>query len=126
MPKVSTACTAFQQALRHCWQSGSTIAEICTLGISKDQFIRLRGVLHLPLRMDRSQRAKPPRHRDPTRREIAAACAELRAKHLAARQAESQTRVYRKEEPDAVRFLVEPSRGGDDDVLERLIDGMRD
>jgi len=126
MPRVSTACTAFQQTLRHCWQSGSTIAEICTLGISKDQFIRLRTVLQLPLRMDRSQRAKPPRHRDPTRREIAAACAELRAKHLAARLAESATRVYRKSETDFVRFSVEPGHGGDDDLLERLIDNMRD
>jgi|APCry1669188879_1035177.scaffolds.fasta_scaffold44844_2 hypothetical protein len=104
---VSTACHQLQQSLRSCWASGSTIADIVDfLGITKDQVIRLRGVLALPLRLDRSKRAKPPRHRDPTPGEIARACAELRAKHLEQRRNEPKDRVYHRED-QVVQFRVE-------------------
>lgn len=78
---VSTACLTLQAMVRDVWASGSTIAAICqATGVTKDQLIRLRKVLELPARHDRSQRAKPPRERDPTPREIAKRSAEIRAK----------------------------------------------
>ena len=64
---VSTACSTFQATLRQVWASGSTYADMTMfLGVSKDQLFRLRDRLKLPLRLDRSTRKKPPRHKDPT------------------------------------------------------------
>jgi hypothetical protein len=113
---VSTACRQLQASLSNCWASGSTIADIVEfLGITKDQVIRLRSVLSLPLRLDRSKRAKPPRHQDPTPGEIARMCAELRAKHLEQRLSEPKDRTYHKPESDIVRFRVELDYFCDDD-----------
>lgn len=59
--------------LRVQWDSHSSMAAICTFwDISKDQLIRLRDVLPLPKRHDRSLRFKPKRseQRDPTEDEI--------------------------------------------------------
>ena len=120
---VSTACKTFQATLRSVWASGSTYSEMTLfLGVTKDQLFRLRDRLQLPLRLDRSKRKKPPRQRDPTPREIAKACAEIRAKHLEQRRAEDPSKVYPKCERDLVRFrlTIEPSRG--DDALERWVD----
>lgn len=103
---ISTANATFQKALRRVWDSGSTYAEITTFfGITRDQAIRLRDVLLLPLRHDRAMRKKGPRHRDPTPAEIAAACAALRAKHLEDRRNESD-RQYR-EGDEYVRFRLQ-------------------
>lgn len=124
---VSTACKTFQAALRRVWSSGSSIAEVtCYLGITKDQFIRLRSVLKLELRLDRSQRAKPPRHRDPTPAEIAAACAELRAKHLEQRRSEDPSRVYQRQDRDVPRYRLEGPRIIGDNQLESLMDNFCD
>jgi len=113
---VSTACQQLQESLKSCWASGSTIADIVGfLGITKDQVIRLRGVLELPLRLDRAKRAKPPRHRDPTPEEIARSCAELRAKHLEQRMNEPKDRVYHRPEDEMVRFRVEIDWINEDD-----------
>lgn len=71
------------QTLRLQWCSHSSMAAICTYwSITKDQLIRLRDVLPLPKRLDRSLRYKPARsaYRDPTPREIAQACREIQAK----------------------------------------------
>lgn len=58
---TNTAASTTQALIREVWASGSTIAELTAfVGISKDQFIRLRAVLDLPLRLDRAKRAKPP------------------------------------------------------------------
>lgn len=121
---VSTACKTFQATLRRVWASGSTYSEMTLfLGVTKDQLFRLRDRLPLPLRLDRSQRKKPKRQRDPTPEEIAAACRELRAKHLEQRRNEPE-RCYR---PGSrlLQFRVEAERGGrGTDPLEQLIDDM--
>jgi len=128
MPRtVQTACKQFQSALRHVWASGSSIAEVTQyLSISKDQFIRLRSVLKLELRLDRSQRAKPPRHRDPTPDEIAAACAALRAKHFDQRRNEDPGRVYQRPERDPPRYRLEGFTGGGENEVEKLLDNFCD
>jgi hypothetical protein len=124
---VSTACKQFQTALRDVWASGSAMADITAfLGITKDQLIRLRGVLELPLRLDRSKRAKPPRYKDPTPQEIAAACAEIRRKHLKQRQAEDPDRVYPKAERELIRFRLAAESLRGDDALESLLDNFGD
>lgn len=61
---ANTAAVSVQAVIREVWASGSTIAQLTEyVGITKDQFIRLRSVLELPLRLDRSKRAKPPPQR---------------------------------------------------------------
>lgn len=63
-PTANTAAASTQALIREVWASGSTIADLVKfVGITKDQFIRLRAVLELPLRLDRSKRAKPPQQR---------------------------------------------------------------
>ena len=63
-PSANTAAVVVQTLIREVWASGSTIAQLTEyVGITKDQFIRLRAVLELPLRLDRSKRAKPPPQR---------------------------------------------------------------
>lgn len=123
---VSTACSTFQATLRHVWASGSTYAEMTSfLGVTRDQIIRLRDRLPLPLRLNRSKRKKGPRHGDPTPDEIRQRCAEIRAQHMAQRLAEPEDRVYRRSETDFVRFRLETSEIGDD-ALEQLLDNFGD
>lgn len=118
---VSTACATFQTTLRRVWASGSTYTEMTLfLGVTKDQLFRLRDRLGLPLRLDRSKRQKPPRHRDPTPAEIAAMCAEIRARHLEQRRNEPE-RTYRSQH-DFVQFRVEQAADRHADPLEQLID----
>jgi hypothetical protein len=95
------------------------------LGVSRDQIIRLRDRLHLPLRLDRSKRKKGPRHGDPTPAEIRQQCAAIRAKHLADRLAEPADKGYRKSEPDFIRYRFDAPQERGDDPIEGLIDGMR-
>ena len=91
---AATACLQFQTTLRAAWASGSAMVEITTaLGITKDQLIRLRGVLQLPLRLDRSARARPAPSADPTPAEIAERAAAVRATWDA--RTEEARRVYR-------------------------------
>ena len=69
--------------LRVQWDSHSSMASICAYWtITKDQLIRLKGVVPLAPRHDRRFRFKPKRSemRDPTPREIAQACREIQAK----------------------------------------------
>lgn len=122
---VSTACQTFQTTLKRVWASGSTYTEMTLfLGVTKDQIIRLRDRLKLPLRLDRSKRKKPKRHGDPTPEEIAARCAEIRAAHMRQRIAEP-TRTYRGQH-DFMRFKVEQSRERRADPLEELMDNFWD
>jgi len=122
---VSTACKSFQALLTNVWASGSTYAEMTSfLGVSRDQIIRLRDRLHLPLRLDRSKRKKGPRHGDPTPAEIRQRCAVLRAKHLDDRLHEPAGKVYRKTETDFIRFRLDAPHERGDDPIEGLIDGM--
>lgn len=121
---VSTACKTFQKLLRNVWASGSTYSEMTLfLGVTKDQLFRLRDRLSLPLRLDRSQRKKPPRHADPTPDEIAQRCAEIRAQHMQARRDESSLRVYRRPF-EYVIYKLERAAGSDGPELEQLIDDM--
>lgn len=123
---VSTACSAFQNTLRHVWASGSTYAEMTSfLGVSRDQIIRLRDRLPLPLRLDRRLRKKGPRHADPTPAEIRQRCAELRAEHIRRRMAEPRDKTYQRSESDYVRFRLE-SYEVRDDALEQLLDNFGD
>lgn len=122
---ASTACKTLQATLKRVWSSGSTYAEMTDfLGITRDQIIRLRDRLHLPLRLDRSQRKKGPRHSDPTPDEIAQRCAEIRAKHLEARRNE-QPRTYRTV-TEMVQFRLERSIAPESDPLEDLMDNFGD
>lgn len=123
---VSTACSVFQATLRHVWASGSTYAEMTAyFGVSRDQIIRLRDRLPLPLRLDRSKRKKGPRHADPTPEEIRQRCAEERAKHMQRRLAEPPNKTYQRSESDFVRFRLE-SYEIRDDALEQLMDNFGD
>lgn len=70
------------QTLRIQWDSHSAMAAICThWSITKDQLIRLKGVVPLPPRHDRRFRFKPKRseYRDPTAEEIREACLRIQA-----------------------------------------------
>jgi hypothetical protein len=123
---VSTACKTFQATLKRVWASGSTYSEMTLfLGVTKDQLFRLRDRLKLPLRLDRSKRAKPPRHADPTPAEIAAACAELRAKHLEQRRNEPRDRTYVSQR-EFVVYRLEQSKTVSLDPLEQLLDNFGD
>lgn len=69
-------------AFRADWATHMPIAALCERWtISKDQVLRLRDVWQLPLRNDRRLRYKPKRseYRDPTPREIKAACRRIQA-----------------------------------------------
>ncbi len=61
------------------WASHSSYAAICSFwSVSRDQVVRLRDVLPLPLRHDRRLRFRPPRSSDKTTpEEIAASEASL-------------------------------------------------
>jgi hypothetical protein len=61
------------------WASHSSYAAICSFwSVSRDQVVRLRDVLPLPLRHDRRLRFRPPRSSDkPSPEEIAASEASL-------------------------------------------------
>ena len=123
---VSTACKTFQATLKRVWASGSTYSEMTLfLGVTKDQLFRLRDRLKLPLRLDRSKRAKPPRHADPTPADIAAACAELRAKHLEQRRNEPRDRTYVSQR-EFVVYRLEQSKTVSLDPLEQLLDNFGD
>jgi hypothetical protein len=79
MPRGITA-TISVTAFRADWVLNLPIAALCERWtISKDQVIRLRDVWELPLRNDRRLRFKPVRQRDPTPREIKAACVRIQA-----------------------------------------------
>lgn len=123
---VSTACKAFQTTLKRVWASGSTYAEMTLfLGVSKDQLFRLRDRLGLALRLDRSQRKKPERHRDPTPAEIARQCAAIRAAHLERRRSEPDDRKYSRTH-EFIIFKLERARETSVDPLEQLMDDYGD
>jgi hypothetical protein len=64
--------------LRVQWGSHSSYAAICTFWtITKDQLVRLRNVVPLPLRNDRRLRFRPDAYERPTPEEVAASEASL-------------------------------------------------
>jgi hypothetical protein len=67
-------------AFRCDWLTHMPMRELCERWtITRDQVIRLKHVWQLPPRHDRKLRAKPERQRDPTPREIKAACLRIQA-----------------------------------------------
>lgn len=80
MPRGNTATIDFE-SLRLQWAAHIPIAHLCqNFTISRDQLTRLKFVLHLAPRHDRSLRYKPPREErleDPTPEEEAASLAGL-------------------------------------------------
>lgn len=66
------------ETLRIQWASHSSYAAICThWTITKDQLVRLRNVVPLPLRTDRRLRFRPGACERPTAEEVAASEASL-------------------------------------------------
>lgn len=119
-PLANTAASSTQTLIREVWASGSTIAELTAfVGITKDQFIRLRAVLQLPLRLDRSKRAKPAQEKlnwrtvEARKREVQAGWDD--ETEYARRVIKNPDVVFR-----VVSFGLEPDDGVDD--LERLTD----
>ena len=95
------------------WNSHIPMRALCDrYTITRDQVIRLKVFWGLPPRHDRKLRAKPVRQRDPTPTEIRAACAALRAKHLAAKKAEPPDRVYRQGESGLRVYVAEQLQEG--------------
>lgn len=78
------------------WSDGVPVDRIClAFKLSHDAANRVRSRLGLPARTAKTRAARRAPARDPTPDEIAAACAELRAKHLQRRRDEPTTRRYR-------------------------------
>ena len=121
--RANTAAASVQASIREVWASGSTIAELTAfVGITKDQFIRLRTVLELPLRLDRSLRAKPPREKltwqtiERRKREVQASWdADTEYARRVVKNGDVTLRV--------VELGSEP--GDDGDALETLADGCK-
>lgn len=91
------------------WSSHSSYAAICTAWtITKDQLVRLRNVLPLPLRHDRKLRYRPPRSEKPTAEEIAASEASLSLAPMVAARATCVS-AYWTEEVRAQRRVQKPS-----------------
>lgn len=126
---ATTACLQFQTTLRAAWASGSAMVEITSaLGITKDQLIRLRNVLRLPLRLDRAARARPEPMRDPTPAEIAERAAAIRAGWDA--RTEEARRVCKASPVEAMvisseRFSADNAKPASD-RMERLADDAMD
>jgi len=94
-----------EQRFKSLWNSGTPVADICTaFGLSHDAVNRVRGRLELAPRTARTRAAPRVAMRDPSPEEIAAACAELRAKHMAKRLAEPTTRKYRDDNETGLRM----------------------
>jgi hypothetical protein len=119
-PSTNTAAATVQTLIREVWASGSTIAQLTEfVGITKDQFIRLRAVLELPLRLDRSKRAKPPPQR------LSWKTVEARKREIQAgwdAETEYQRRVVKN--PDVVFRVVsfDQERADRSDDVERFTD----
>lgn len=94
-----------ERLFREWWTGGVPVTRIAvSLGLTHDGVNRVRARLGLEARTPRTRAAPAvPVDRDPTPAEIAAACAELRAKHLAKRLAEPVNRRYRDDEDGPAR-----------------------
>jgi len=81
--------------LRIQWASHSSYAAICSYWtITKDQLVRLRNVLPLPLRNDRRLRAKGEVGWEPTPAEIAASEASLSLAPMVAARATCESALW--------------------------------
>ena len=87
------------ETLRVQWASHSSYAAICEFWtVTKDQLVRLRNVLPLPLRHDRRLRCRPERAERPTDAEIAASESSLSLAPMVAARATCVTAHWTVEE----------------------------
>lgn len=108
------------KTLRLQWDSHSAMAAICThWSITKDQLIRLKGVVPLPPRHDRRFRFKPKRseYRDPTPEEIRQRSAEVQATW------DARTEFARRVVKDGATFSVARIRISTDIDWSQVVDG---
>lgn len=117
------------ETLKVQWGSHSSYAAICSFWtITKDQLVRLRNVVPLPLRNDRRLRFRPNGHERPTPEEIAASEASLDLAPMVAARATCVTcqwtdevRAHRQvQKPTA--FVMEPVPLTED--LQEIIDSL--
>lgn len=91
------------------WASHSSYAAICEFWtVTKDQLVRLRNVVPLPLRNDRRKRFRPPRSEKPTPEEIAASEASLALAPMVAARATCVT-IHWTDEVRALRQVTKPT-----------------
>ena len=95
--------------LRLQWASHSSYAAICSFWtVTRDQVVRLRDKLPLPLRHDRRLRYRPPRSEKPTAAEIAASEASLSLAPWVAARATCVS-VHWTDEVRALRQVTKPT-----------------
>jgi len=83
------------ETLKVQWGSHSSYAAICSFWtITKDQLVRLRNVVPLPLRNDRRLRFRPNGHERPTPEEIAASEASLDLAPMVAARATNESALW--------------------------------
>lgn len=99
MPRRIVLSRERERQFRAWWSAGVPVARIAAaLDLTCDSVNTIRARLGLPARTPRTRAApQPPAESDPTPEQIAAACAAIRAKHLAKRAAEPVTRKYRRD-----------------------------
>ncbi len=96
MPRLVVLTDEQEKQFRQMWRSRVSVAEIAArLGLTKNGVNVIRHRLRLSRRTS-ATRAKTEPYRDPTPEEIAQRAAEERARHLAARLAEPEGRMYRR------------------------------
>jgi len=97
------------ETLRVQWGSHSSYAAICTYWtVTRDQLVRLRDVLPLPLRHDRRLRFRTPRSEKPSPQEIAASEASLDLAPWVAARATNESVLWT-EEVRAARQVTKPT-----------------
>lgn len=83
------------ETLKVQWGSHSSYAAICAFWtITKDQLVRLRNVVPLPLRNDRRLRFRPEAYERPTPEEIAASEASLDLAPMVAARATNESALW--------------------------------
>ena len=83
------------ETLKVQWGSHSSYAAICTFWtITKDQLVRLRNVVPLPLRTDRRLRFRPDAYERPTPEEVAASEASLDLAPMVAARATNESALW--------------------------------
>lgn len=83
------------ETLKVQWGSHSSYAAICSFWtITKDQLVRLRNVVPLPLRNDRRLRFRPNGYERPTPEEIAASEASLDLAPMVAARATNESALW--------------------------------
>ena len=95
--------------LRVQWDSHSSYAAICEFWtITKDQLVRLRNVLPLPLRHDRRLRCRPERVEKPSDAEVAASESSLSLAPMVAARATCVT-IHWTDEVRSHRQVTKPT-----------------